>query len=286
MGYTYASATRGEEDITMRGGNICKFVQGASDCGLIIGNFVYESNTDSMRTETRLQNNKILLVTGGKGSFTADGLEFPCRVGDMLFLFDGEITSVREIEELCYVYISFSGVRGEELLRRFGINRYSRRLSGCDGLIPTWREALSLATDDNIDLVAESMLLYAFSRFGKRDSVSDSLISRIIEISEKDFTNPTLSLGDVAKRLSYNPKYISHIFKERMGMAYTEYLRMIRVKYAISLFEHGLDSIKNVALLSGYSDPLYFSTVFKKTVGMSPKEYIGKIEAAAAVSED
>ncbi|MDD6478723.1 MAG: AraC family transcriptional regulator [Oscillospiraceae bacterium] len=35
-----------------------------------------------------------------------------------------------------------------------------------------------------------------------------------------------------------------------------------------------MDSIKNVALLSGFTDPLYFSTVFKNKTGSSPKTYI------------
>jgi YesN/AraC family two-component response regulator len=46
------------------------------------------------------------------------------------------------------------------------------------------------------------------------------------------------------------------------------------MKYATMLFDRGLDSVKNVAQLSGYSDPFYFSNVFKKSVGVSPKEYI------------
>ena len=56
-------------------------------------------------------------------------------------------------------------------------------------------------------------------------------------------------------------------------MGYSEYVRSLRIKYAVSLFDHGIDSVKNVALLSGFTDPLYFSTVFKKCLGVSPKEY-------------
>ena len=58
-----------------------------------------------------------------------------------------------------------------------------------------------------------------------------------------------------------------------MNIGFTEYLRNLRIKYAVSLFESGLDSVKNVALLSGFKDPLYFSNVFKKTIGVSPREY-------------
>ena len=46
-----------------------------------------------------------------------------------------------------------------------------------------------------------------------------------------------------------------------------------RVKFAVSLFDHGIDSVKNVAALSGFSDPLYFSSVFKKSIGCSPSDY-------------
>ena len=47
----------------------------------------------------------------------------------------------------------------------------------------------------------------------------------------------------------------------------------MRLKFAVSLFDNGIDSVKNVALLSGFSDPLYFSTTFKKIMGKTPKEY-------------
>jgi AraC-like DNA-binding protein len=63
-----------------------------------------------------------------------------------------------------------------------------------------------------------------------------------------------------------------------MGVSYTDYLRSLRLKFAVSLFDRGLDSVKNVALLSGFTDPLYFSTVFKKHIGLSPKEYKEKMD--------
>ena len=58
-----------------------------------------------------------------------------------------------------------------------------------------------------------------------------------------------------------------------MHISYSEYLRSFRLKHAISLFELGLSSVKNVAILSGFSDPLYFSTIFKKYIGISPKDF-------------
>ena len=144
---------------------------------------------------------------------------------------------------------------------------------GFDGLIPIWHESLSRASEETIDLAAESMLLYTFSRLVSEAGEQNAVINRVIAFSEKRFTDPALSLATLAEELGYNAKYLSHLFKERMGLGYAEYLRSLRVKFAVSLFDHGIDSVKNVAALSGFSDPLYFSTVFKKTVGVSPKEY-------------
>ena len=172
------------------------------------------------------------------------------------------------------MYIDFSGVRAAELLRRFDITPANRKFEGLDGLIPLWTESLSRAVEQTIDLAAESMLLYSFSRLSGYSSKDNGLVSRILEISEESFRDSTLSLSGIADALSYNPKYLSHLFKEKMGVGYSEYLRSLRIKYAISLFDHGIDSVKNVSILSGFSDPLYFSAVFKKDVGVSPSEYI------------
>ena len=56
-------------------------------------------------------------------------------------------------------------------------------------------------------------------------------------------------------------------------MGFSEYLRLVRVKHAVMLIENGVTSVKNVASLSGFSDPLYFSKVFTESVGVSPSEY-------------
>ena len=96
----------------------------------------------------------------------------------------------------------------------------------------------------------------------------------MLEIAKQSFTDAEFSISTVAEELNYNPKYLSHFFKKKMGITYSEYLRTLRIQYAASLFDHGIDSVKNIAFLSGYTDPLYFSSVFKKVTGLSPKEYM------------
>jgi two-component system response regulator YesN len=97
-----------------------------------------------------------------------------------------------------------------------------------------------------------------------------------LQIIDNEFNDHSLSITSIGEELSYHPKYLSQLFKKEVGAGFSEYLRNKRINYARALFDHGIDSIKNVALLSGFNDPLYFSSVFKKATGMSPKQYIQK----------
>lgn len=172
------------------------------------------------------------------------------------------------------MYISFSGSRADELFHRFGIHSACRSYQGFEGLIPIWKSSLSRTPEVNIDLAAEGILLYTFSKFDTDYAEKNKLLNHIIELTENHFTDPDISIGAIAEELGYNYKYLSHFFKERLSISYSEYLRNMRIEYAISLFDHGIDSVKNVSFLSGFKDPLYFSTVFKKVVGISPKKYL------------
>ena len=253
--------------------NICKFTTSPFPDMLAVPCFVLESDPKVMATLTKLREHRLFLITQGSGNFVFDQKKIPFRSGALVFGFRGETFVVESAEPSEFMYLDFSGARAEELIHRFGISRKNRSFEGFDGLIPLWRESLSTASGQTIDLAAESILLYTFSRLFSNLPQYDPLISKIVEITEKQFSDPELSVSTLSEQLGYNPKYVSHIFKKKMGVSYSEYLRNLRIKYAVSLFDHGIDSVKNVALLSGFLDPLYFSAVFKKCLGVSPSEY-------------
>lgn len=253
--------------------NICKFSTPLISNSFWTSRFILEANTQVMKWRTTLNENRVYLISKGEGSFSISSKEVPFQTGDLIFCFKNEIIHATKTNKCEYMYIDFDGTRSQELFRRFGITDSIRQFSGFDGLIPFWHESLSRASAENIDLSAESILLYTFSRLSVSTPKGNPLVNKIIELSEENFKDTDFSIGVIADELGYNVKYLSHIFKEKTGATYSEYLRDLRIKYAVSLFDHGLDSVKNVAVLSGFSDPLYFSTVFKKCIGVTPKEY-------------
>lgn len=258
----------------MKDQNICKFVPASYTADLTVSCFVYETDRTVMQTEIPLQHHRAVLFTKGTGTAVIDRRRLPFAVGTLLFGFAEERLCIDPAEECEYLYISFAGARSSALFDRFHITAETRLFDGQDGLIPLWKESLSRASDLTIDLAAESMLLYTFSRLYEHCGNNSALIGQVIKLSESHFTDSALSLAAIADELCYNPKYLSHLFKKETGTGYAEYLRTLRIRYAVSLFDNGLDSIKNVALLSGFADPLYFSTVFKQAIGVSPREYL------------
>ena len=254
--------------------NICKFPTAPRfGATLTVSCFVRESNAETMHKTLRLSHHRMILFAQGTGSMRIDGVSYPFRAGTLLFVLSGESIVLSEGEDIVYMYVDFSGARAEEL-HRFHITALTRCEEGYDGLIPLWQESLARAVEDTIDLAAESILLHTFSRLRGADAERRGIIAQIVQLTEQSFNDPEWNLTAVARELSYHPKYVSHVFKEKMGIPYSEYLRTVRLNYAITLFDHGIDSVKNVSLLSGFSDPLYFSNVFKKTICMSPKEYV------------
>ena len=261
----------------MKSQNVCKFPIPDAYSDFFVSCFVLETDNQAMLKENKLSNHRMILVERGEGEFIFDNEHCKFSSGSLIFGFKGETFHLGTGKEVSYIYIDFSESRGNNLFSRFGINKSSRQFDSFNGLIPFCKDCLLRTEESNVDIVSESVLLYVFSRLTSKVSMKDDTITKIIEFTEENFKNPDLSISIVAKSIGYNPKYLSHLFKEKMKVNYSEYLRAYRFKYAISLFELGISSIKNVAFLSGFSDPLYFSNSFKKSIGVSPKEFISKI---------
>ncbi len=258
----------------MNENNICKFVPYENFQNLTTSNFVYETNEAIFSDPYQLHTHRMILVASGSSEFHFSSSVVNASFGNILLGFEGEVMTIKNARDLTYFYICFSGDRSDGIFERFGISKDNRLFGGFEKILPIWKESLIRADKKNLDLIAESMLLYAFSQFNCPKQSDDSLSSKMIALAQKHFTDPTLNISAIGKLLNYNPKYLSHIFVKQRNIPFSDYLQNTRIQYAISLMENGIDSIKNIALLSGFSDAFYFSSVFKKHTHKAPSEYI------------
>ncbi len=67
--------------------------------------------------------------------------------------------------------------------------------------------------------------------------------------------------------------YINHIFKRRTGYSIKSYVNKLRIERAKELLLNPDNSVAEVALQAGFSDPDYFSRVFSGHTGIPPRKY-------------
>ncbi|MCL6602060.1 MAG: response regulator [Paenibacillus sp.] len=82
-----------------------------------------------------------------------------------------------------------------------------------------------------------------------------------------------LTMADMAQRLHLNSSYFSVLFKEQVGLPFSEYLSRLRIQRAKELLVHTRLSVGEIAERVGYQTDKYFIKVFKTLEDLSPSRY-------------
>jgi YesN/AraC family two-component response regulator len=81
------------------------------------------------------------------------------------------------------------------------------------------------------------------------------------------------TIDDVCQNLYVNKYYLTHLFKDTIGVPPLRYLIQKRIDYAKTLLKSTNKPISVIAKECGYMDSAYFCRVFKKVTSISPKAY-------------
>ena len=110
-----------------------------------------------------------------------------------------------------------------------------------------------------------------------RDRASSSqyggLLKQAVDYIDNHFTEATLSLNQVARKINISSNYLSAVFSQEMGATFTEYVTSKRMEKARELLRSTDKRSGEIAFAVGYRDPHYFSSIFKKTQGCTPRDY-------------
>ena len=85
--------------------------------------------------------------------------------------------------------------------------------------------------------------------------------------------NKDITLDELAKMSGYSKSRFSHIFSEITGTTPVKYQNSIRLKISAEMLLSTKNTISEIAINCGFSDPLYYSKLFKREYGVSPTEY-------------
>lgn len=97
-------------------------------------------------------------------------------------------------------------------------------------------------------------------------------ISEIVRYINNHFAQP-LRLGSLADQFYISSYYLSRMFKEITGFAFSDYVAITRIKEAQRLLRETDRPITDIAAAVGFDNFSHFGKTFKKITHSSPRDY-------------
>lgn len=89
----------------------------------------------------------------------------------------------------------------------------------------------------------------------------------------KNFTDPKLKLGQVAKHINLSDSAFSHFFRKSSKKSFTQFLIDMRLSYACRLLQETDDLVSDICIAAGFNNAANFNRHFKKAHGCTPFRY-------------
>ena len=80
-------------------------------------------------------------------------------------------------------------------------------------------------------------------------------------------------IADISKALGYSQSYISHMFRDKMGIPLQEYICRKKIEASLDFLKYQKYTVTQIAMMLNYASVQSFSKAFRKALGCSPTEY-------------
>jgi len=126
-----------------------------------------------------------------------------------------------------------------------------------------------------------------YEKSGLSDEMAEHIYARLTETmkGKKIFTNPELSLADLALHLGVHPNYLSQVintFEEKSFFDYINALRIEEFKRLADQPENQKYTLLGLAYDCGFNSKTSFNRNFKKATGLAPSDYLKQTETTLA----
>ncbi len=112
----------------------------------------------------------------------------------------------------------------------------------------------------------------ALARRRRLSREAQALVRKAMAYMHSHYTT-SISRQDVAQYVGMSEDYLTHCFRQELGMSPIAYLNRYRVLQAQRLLRETDKDITTIALEVGFASSSYFSRIFKRHAGVSPLVY-------------
>lgn len=234
-----------------------------------------------------LPNYKMVLVVEGSGFFRLNGQDKLIRAGDLFFCFPDVIHHyfANPKDPWTIKWFSFNGSRCPQIMRSLGVTPQEPIFTDCltSRLLNLMDEIIKGLKRGNAQTYAATGYSYLFfdellnirdneGLASEHEIVENELLEKIKRFVQLNYAN-NLSVDVIAAHLNYSRSFISHFFKQHMGISLPQFVNELRINRACELLSQTDMSNEQIAMSVGYSDALYFIKVFKRQTNTTPQKY-------------
>jgi len=101
---------------------------------------------------------------------------------------------------------------------------------------------------------------------------NDKFVKKILEVVRDNMANTEFGKDEFASAMNVSTSLLYKKVKSLTDQSPTDFIKMVRLDYALELLQNHMYSVTEVSEHCGFSSIGYFSTVFKKHFGKSPNE--------------
>lgn len=202
-------------------------------------------------------------VVSGKGKYILDDVEYSVSSGQIFIIPANRLTKYyTEDDPWTYIWIGFDGSMASRFYKLnpvtdLGLDIFGQMLRGVSGHV--LKEEF---------LASKLFELYSIL-FADRNIVSSEYTQTVINYIDNNYMSD-ISVEAIAAGTNLDRRYLSRIFKRDTGKTIREYISEVRMRHASELLSSG-HSVRETALLIGYSDQFAFSKAYKKVFAKPPK---------------
>ncbi len=179
-----------------------------------------------------------------------------------------------DIAVLDFKMPGLNGIDVLQAIRREGIQTDVLILTGY-GTIETAVQAIKKGAEDFLQKPFKKGDLIAIIQrlLERRNLLTHALPDRLDAFLNVRAFDPSLKLEDLCRHFKISARYVSKLFKERIGMSFRRRLAHFRVERAKTLLESTDEPLYRIAEKCGFRDYRQLTMTFRRLEKIPPREY-------------
>ncbi len=106
------------------------------------------------------------------------------------------------------------------------------------------------------------------------NAIDKEFLQKTVDYINNNLRNSQLSVESIAELFNISRSQVYRKIKALTGQTVVEFIRTVRLKYALKLMEEKKYNFSEIADQSGFNSLSYFTRSFKDQYGKAPSEYL------------